>query len=100
MLSFLTATWCPPNMNNPNCFQDIPRTVDSALKRGWRKVHGSTCLNGGKFFGHRMVKENDYALTPLYDEKGIIAGIQVNVSAANLLGYSDLCRDLNCWPRT
>lgn len=76
-------------MNNENCFQDIPRTVESALKSGWRKIEGSKCRNGGKFFGHRMVKGNDYAVTPLYDKKGTIAGVQMNVSAnngANILG--------------
>lgn len=76
-----TATWCPGNSNNAHCFQDIPRTVDNALKSGWRKVKGSTCRNGGKFYGHRMVKNDDYSVTPLYDEHGIIAGVQVNVSA-------------------
>lgn len=76
-----SATWCLGNTNNDYCFQDIPRTVESALKGGWRKVKGSTCQNGGKFYGHRMVKNDDYAVTPLYDEHGIIAGVQVNVSA-------------------
>ncbi|XP_037038839.1 uncharacterized protein LOC119076283 isoform X1 [Bradysia coprophila] len=80
----LKATWCPPNVDNTNCFQDIPRTVESALKNGWRKIEGSTCRNGGKFFGYRMVKGNDYAVTPLYDEKGIIAGVQVNALKSEL----------------
>lgn len=53
--------------------------MEVALKAGWRKVKGSTCRNGGSFYGHRMVKNDDYAITPLYDERGIIAGIQVNV---------------------
>lgn len=80
ILSIPTATWCPRTSKNENCFQDIPRTVKLALNSGWRKVKGSTCKNDGKFSGHRMVKNNDYALTPLYDKHGTIAGIQVNVS--------------------
>lgn len=67
-------------MTGDHCFQDIPRTVDSALESGWRKIDGSTCRNGGRFFGQRMAKGDDYAVTPLYDAKGTIAGIQVNVS--------------------
>lgn len=80
----LKATWCPPSVKNENCFQDIPRTVELALKSGWRKVKGSTCKNNGKFNGHRMVKNNDYAITPLYDEKGTISGIQVNALKSEL----------------
>ncbi|KAJ6638358.1 hypothetical protein Bhyg_11093 [Pseudolycoriella hygida] len=80
----LKATWCPGSVKNEYCFQDIPRTVESALNSGWRKVEGSTCHNNGAFNGFRMVKKDDYALTPLYDDHGIIAGIQVNVLKSEL----------------
>ncbi len=30
-----------------------------------------------------MVKNDDYAITPLYDEQGTISGVQVNVSHLN-----------------
>ncbi|KAJ6643679.1 hypothetical protein Bhyg_08643, partial [Pseudolycoriella hygida] len=80
----LKATWCPGSVNNEYCFQDVPRTVESALKSGWRKVKGSTCHNKGAFNGFRMVKKDNYAVTPLYDDHGIIAGVQVNVLKSEL----------------
>lgn len=88
---------------NANCFQDIPRTVQLALNSGWRRVKGSTCENNGKFYGYRLVKNDDYAITPLYDELGTIAGIQVNVSVVvqlfiqfNDLGMVFFSRKFSC----
>jgi len=42
-----------------------------------------------------MVKNDDYAITPLFDEKGIIAGLQVNVSVI-ILGKNVASLTRNC----
>ncbi len=69
--------------------------MELALNNGWRKVKGYTCENDGKFNGYRMVKNDNYAITPLYDEKGTISGVQVNVShlSDTIIGLVGLEKD-------
>lgn len=73
----LRVTW---GLNVQTDFQQQPRTALEAQKQGFHPVGFKTCNGSGVYNGFAYAKDEDYALTLLYDIKGYIAGIQIGVT--------------------
>jgi len=51
----------------------------------WINISGQDCTNGGKFNGFRYIKDGDYTMVLLFDNKGSIAGIQMTLAKSQIL---------------
>ncbi|XP_059159843.1 uncharacterized protein LOC131943653 [Physella acuta] len=71
----LKVTWGPTL--DPPFFDSMPRTESEAKRMGFKKI--GSCNPQAKWRGSRYVKDDDYAVTLLYDVAGHIAGIQTSV---------------------
>jgi len=69
------------DINPLNSYFNMPRTSAAAEKDGWvRLTTGEDCTNGGTYNGFRYIsKSGDQSLILMYDVKGVIAGVQMNI---------------------
>jgi len=65
-------------------FVHMPLTTEEAVDGGWEKL-STNCTNDNKFNGFRYMLGEDPGITLLYDENGIIAGIQMNLIKSEVL---------------
>ncbi|KAK3690946.1 hypothetical protein RRG08_021643 [Elysia crispata] len=82
----LRVTWGP---NIYTKFNQQPRTVADAKEQGFKLVGPAECGGSGAYNGNAFIKNDDYALTLLYDKNGFIAGIQHGITKelAEKTGY-------------
>jgi len=66
-------------------FNDLPRAAIDAEREGWSSMSNGDCSNGGSFNGHRYIFGDDTSLSLLYDNSGIIAGLQMNLLKAEIV---------------
>ncbi|GFO02749.1 hypothetical protein PoB_002925400 [Plakobranchus ocellatus] len=73
----LKVTW---GVNIFSKFKSQPRTMADAVNNGFKHVGPKICDGSNRYNGLAYVKDNDYALTLLYDINGFIAGIQIGIT--------------------
>ncbi|XP_019646316.1 PREDICTED: uncharacterized protein LOC109486851 [Branchiostoma belcheri] len=66
-----------------NNFDRLPRTMEEAKDQGWTQFGSKSC-RAGTWLGFRYVKDNDPAVTLLFDKNGYIAGLQMGVKKSEL----------------
>ncbi|CAH1257656.1 Hypp1872 [Branchiostoma lanceolatum] len=66
-----------------NNFDRLPRTKEMAEQEGWTLFGPNRCT-AGTWRGFRYVKDNDPAVTLLFDKNGYIAGLQMGVLKSEL----------------
>lgn len=63
------------NASDPRVFNSLPRTVQDAVNRGWKRDVG--CTEG--FRGNRFTLNNDKDVFLIFDANGLIAGLATSV---------------------
>ena len=74
------ATTFGAKEEGPRAFQEVPLTSQAAKAKGWTLL--SSCK--GKFLGIRYTDPSEPSLVAIYDENGIVAGLQAVVLEKDL----------------
>ena len=67
------------NLSDPTAFNSMPRTVQDAVNRGWKRDVG--CTEG--FNGNRFILNDDREVILIYDSNGLIAGMATSTRKGN-----------------
>lgn len=71
------------NSSDPQAFQPMPRTVQDAVNRGWKRDVG--CTEG--FNGNRFILNGDRDVILIYDANGLIAGMARSTEKGELFNF-------------